>query len=86
MRFEFDRRKSEANRIKHGIDFIAAQELWSDEDLLVIPARSDDELRFLAIGKIGKLHWSAIFTLRGKRIRIISVRRSRTEERQIYES
>ena len=30
MEFEFDQAKSEANRLKHGIDFVQAQELWKD--------------------------------------------------------
>jgi len=86
MRFEFDEGKSDANRQKHGIDFLEAQRLWSDEDLLVAPARSDDEQRYLAIGVIGDLHWAAVYTLRRNVIRIISVRRARREERVDYES
>lgn len=30
MQFEFDPAKSEANKAKHGIDFVATQELWYD--------------------------------------------------------
>ncbi len=86
MEFEFDRRKSNSNSRKHGIDFIAAQALWEDPDLLEIPARTTDEPRFLVIGKIAKQHWSGVITYRDERIRIISVRRSRNEEVEIYES
>ena len=46
MTFEFDPAKSEVNRRKHGIDFIAAQALWRDPALLEIPARTTDEPRF----------------------------------------
>jgi uncharacterized protein len=84
--FEFDERKSQSNLEKHGIDFVTAQLLWSDPFLIEIPAKTTDEPRFLIIGKIKDKHWSAIFTLRGQHIRIISVRRSRTEEIAIYES
>ena len=84
MQFEFDTKKS--NKQKHGIDFIEAQALWDDPDLLEIPARTEDEARFLVIGKIGKKHWSGVVTYRGQHVRIISVRRSRTEEVEIYES
>lgn len=84
--FEFDGKKSDSNREKHGIDFIEAQLLWLDTDLVVVPANTEDEPRYIAIGKIADRHWSAIYTLRGKNIRLISVRRSRTEEEQIYES
>ena len=86
MEFEFDSQKSVANKAKHGIDFVEAQALWDDSDLIEIPARTSDEPRFLVIGKIeGKL-WSAIFTYRNEQIRLISVRRSRREEVTIYES
>lgn len=85
MRFEFDRRKSLLNKKKHGIDFDEAQCLWNDEDLLIVPAKTEDEPRSIAIGKIGDKHWTAVFTYRGERIRIISVRRSRKEEKELYE-
>ena len=71
MGFEFDDRKSLRNKQKHGIDFIQAQTLWDDLDLIEIPARTDDEPRYLVIGKITGRHWSGIITYRGDRIRII---------------
>jgi uncharacterized protein len=85
MLFEFDPRKSKKNKEKHGIDFLQAQVLWDDPDLLEIPARKLDEPRFLVIGKIFEKHWSGVITYRGDRILIISVRRSRPEEVEIYE-
>lgn len=85
MRFVFNAAKSAANRQKHGIDFIDAQRLWDDPDLLEIPARTADEPRFLVIGRIDSKHWSAVITYRGDCIRLISVRRSRAEEVAIYE-
>lgn len=86
MEFAFDQRKSRANKAKHGIDFLEGQALWEDPDLLEIPARTEDEPRTMAIGRIGQKHWSAITTSRGDRVRIISVRPSRREERELYES
>jgi uncharacterized DUF497 family protein len=86
MEFEFDPAKSERNRKKHGIDFVDAQALWDDPDFVEIPATAAGERRYLVIGKISAKHWSAIITWRGNRIRIISVRRSRQEEIEIYES
>ena len=85
MGFEFDSQKSENNKKKHGIDFLKAQALWDDPDYIIIPAKVIDEARFLIIGKIEDKHWSGIITYRGERIRIISVRRSRKEEIDIYE-
>ena len=85
MNFEFDSAKSKINQKKHGIDFIEAQVLWEDPDLLEIPAKTTDEQRFLVIGKIAVKYWSGVITYRGSNIRIISVRRARDEEIEIYE-
>ena len=86
MAFEFDPRKSAANLEKHGIDFVEAQRLWEDLDLLEIPARTEDEPRWLIIGRIDAKLWSAVVTSRSDAIRIISVRRSRDDEVALYES
>jgi hypothetical protein len=83
--FEFDERKSRTNMEKHGIDFVDAQVLWRDPDLIEIPAKTTDEPRSLVIGRIAGKHWSAVVTPRGDSIRIISVRRSRIEEVALYE-
>lgn len=86
MNFEFDPKKSDSNKRKHGIDFIETQELWNDLDLLEIPARTSDEARFLVIGKIEDKHWAGVITYRNDNVRIISVRRARDEEVVLYES
>ena len=86
MPFEYDLPKSASNRVKHGIDFEEAQRLWDDEFLIEIPAKNLDEPRFLVIGKINGKHWSAVITYRGENMRIISARRSRDEEIELYEN
>jgi uncharacterized DUF497 family protein len=86
VEFEFDPAKSAANLEKHGIDFVAAQALWDDALRVEVPARTVDEPRWLIIGQIAGKHWSAVVTYRQGRVRLISVRRSRTEEVEIYES
>ncbi len=84
MNFEFDPAKSEANRKKHGLDFEQAQTLWQDPEGLEVPSRYAKEPRKLWIAaRQGKL-WTAIFTQREGKIRIISVRRSRENERNAY--
>ena len=85
MEFEFDPKKSLSNKVKHGVDFEEAQELWNDPHLLEIEARSSDEPRFLLIGRIADKYWSAVITYRDDKTRIISVRRSRKEEIDLYE-
>jgi hypothetical protein len=86
IELEFDKDKNTANLSKHGIDFIEAQKLWNDDDRVIIPVREMDEPMYLIIGKIKNKIWSAIFTTRDDKVRIISVRRSRKEEITIYES
>ena len=85
MKFEFDPQKSEANKAKHGIDFVEGQALWDDPDRLQLPARTQGEPRLMLIGRLGVKHWSAIFTIRDDRTRIISIRRSHTKEVEQYE-
>jgi uncharacterized DUF497 family protein len=85
MGFEYDPDKSASNKAKHGIDFVEAQNLWMDQNRLVIPAKDLDEPRYLLIAKHEAQVWSAIYTIRGQNVRIISVRRARNNEKEIYE-
>lgn len=86
MEFEFDPAKSEINKAKHGLNFEEAQALWFDPDSVGFVAKSDDEDRYAIIAKLKKKLWVAFYTPRENRIRIISVRRARTNERTLYES
>ncbi len=54
--------------------------------LLEFEAKTLDEPHYLVIGLIEGKHWSAVITYRNDNIRLISVRRSRTEEVLLYES
>ena len=83
--FEFDPAKSEANLLKHGIDFTEAQTLWRDTRRIEVPARTTDEPRWMVIGQIGGRVWSAVVTYRDEYVRIISVRLSRQSEVALYE-
>jgi uncharacterized protein len=85
VRFEFDELKSRLNQRKHGIDFVAAQGLWLDETLVEVPGRSENEARYMVIGRLDERHWSAVITYRGDAVRLISVRRSRPPEVAFYE-
>ena len=86
MKFEWDENKSESNKIKHGIDFEGAQLLWEDCDRVEIAIQSEGEQRYLTIGLMHNKHWTAIITYRESNVRLISVRRSRTDEVSIYEN
>lgn len=85
MVFEFDPEKSITNQEKHGIDFQQAQTIWDDADYIEIPLKTLDESRFMVIGMSEGKVWSGIITYRDDSIRIISVRRSRKEEIELYE-
>ncbi len=84
--FEFNPDKSQANLVKHGIDFAQAQQLWDDPGMIEVQARSTDEPRSIVIAKLQGKMWSAVITVRSDCIRIISVRRSRPAEVTLYES
>ena len=84
MYFEFDTRKSDSNKAKHGIDFVEAQALWKSKHVL-LGAKDALEKRYMIIGRIGTQYWSAIITYRGVIIRIISVRKSTATEIETYE-
>ncbi|MFN3818089.1 BrnT family toxin [Blastomonas sp.] len=86
MQFEFDPAKSALNRQKHGIDFVEAQALWQDVRRAEFDAQWLQEQRFGLIAKFGGKLWTAIHTVRGDCIRIISVRRSRPAEVKVYET
>ena len=85
MEFEWDERKSRANKSEHGIDFNAAIELWNYQDRVEIQTNFQTENRNALIGKIGDKLWTAIITRRVDAIRIISVRRARKKEAKLYD-
>lgn len=86
MKFEYDNHKSQINKEKHGIDFVDAQNLWKDEDALIIAANIiDDEVRYALISVFKDKCYTAIFTLRDEIYRIISLRRCRKNEERNYE-
>jgi uncharacterized DUF497 family protein len=84
VEFEFDPEKSGSNSVKHGINFEEAQALWLDDRRIIEMARSGDEIRKMIIASIGGKCWTGFYTYRKDRIRIISVRSSRHEEKEHY--
>lgn len=61
-----------------------AQALWDDPYMVEWSARSTDEPRRAVTGIANGKLWTAIVTKRGPAIRIISVRRARKNETEIY--
>ncbi|MDF1883927.1 BrnT family toxin [Sulfurimonas sp. SAG-AH-194-C21] len=86
MKFEYDIKKSLSNKQKHGIDFEEAKLLWNDDNMLEIKTSYEDEERFISIGKITVKFYAVVTTYRKENIRIISARRARKKEIEIYES
>ncbi len=83
MEIEFDPAKNAENLRKHGIALEQARQLW-EVPAVAVKARTVGEDRFMIIGRLGHKLYSAIFTMRGEKIRLISARRSHRKEEQIY--
>lgn len=83
--FEWDEEKRETTLRKHGIDFVDAAEIFVNEHLL-LPAKSETELRQIAVGEINGIAIAVVFTTRDAVIRIITARRARRNEREAYEA
>lgn len=83
MKFEYDINKSEINKEKHGVNFEEAKILWL-VNYVIVPAITKGEVRYMIIGHIESKLYSCIFTVRKRKIRIISCRRSAEKERRIY--
>lgn len=85
VKFDWDPKKSAANKAKHGIGFASAQSLWADENRIEIHAPHPLEDRMILIGRFKNKVWAAVHTVRGDTIRLISVRRTRKREADLYE-
>ncbi|WP_373568608.1 BrnT family toxin [Paracoccus actinidiae] len=83
--YEWDDAKRLKTIEKHGIDFTSARQIF-DGPHLEIDARSVDEVRRTAIGRVGGHMIAVVFTRRGDLIRIITARRARRNERENFRS
>lgn len=93
-RFEWDPRKSESNRRKHGFDFVAVLSVFRDPfKKRDIEGDVDGEIRWRTIGEIDRVIFVISHTIREEKsgddeieiIRIVSARRASRRERQEYE-
>lgn len=85
MEFEWDSAKSSSNARKHGIDFVEAQKLFADPNAISFKVWDEPEERWALLAMLHGKHWTAIYTHRSGRVRIISVRRSRKKEERAYD-
>jgi uncharacterized protein len=85
MEIEYDPDKEERNRLRHGLGFGGAEAIFEgfridDED-----DREDyGEIRFVTLGRIGRQVVVCVWTPRGEKARIISLRKAEKDEREIY--
>ncbi len=83
MEFEWDEEKRRLVLEKHGFDFVDVIELFKGA-YLILDAKSDVEFREIAVGVLGEKLIAVIFTRRGERVRLITARRVRENERRAY--
>ena len=88
LAFEWDEGNLDKNYEKHGISAKETEEVFVSEELFVLPDKkhSRTEKRHIALGKTqeGKRLF-VIFTLRGKKVRIVSARKMHKKEVEKYE-
>jgi len=86
VEFEWDENKRLSNIKDHGFDFVSAVHLFSGNHTR---KRGHDggigEERWMATGIIYGLYATAIYTMRGETIRMISLRRARVDERRNHQ-
>ena len=86
--YEWDPRKAQRNREKHGVSFADAVSVFEDPlALTMLEATHGDEQRLVSMGMdlTGKL-LVVVYTWRGSTARIFSARRATRSERRQYES
>ncbi len=84
VEFEWDEAKREQTLEERGIDFASVANFeWDD----ALSSSSDrrGESRWAAIGYIGNRLHHVVYTQRGARRRVISLRRANSRERRQYE-
>jgi uncharacterized protein len=83
---EWDRRKSAANLLKHGVRFSEAVTVLYDDLAVTVEDDDSDERRFVTVGAgAGGEILVVVFTWREERVRLISARRAAPKERRAYE-
>jgi uncharacterized DUF497 family protein len=86
LAFEWDQAKAKTNLEKHGVSFLTAAAIFSNERLERIDDREDyGEIRWIALGRVGIDVFRVVFTWRGESlIRIVSTQKGSKDEQEIY--
>ena len=86
MEFEWDPKKAEANRRKHGIEFLDAVIVFDDDRGITLLDENPTEERYVTFGMDAQRRVLAVsYAVRGDTIRIISARKATSRERAQYE-
>ncbi len=87
MNYEWSEQKKEANFEKHGVDFNDIENFEWDSVIETLDDRKNyGEQRWVAIGRICDRLYVLIYTMRNNNIRVISLRKANTRERNYYET
>lgn len=86
MEIEFDPAKNEANITLRGLSFEMAIRFDFDGALILVDDRHDyGEVRYQAVGLIDGQLYFLVFTVRGRKVRVISLRLANRKEKAIYD-
>jgi uncharacterized DUF497 family protein len=86
VEFEWDPKKAEASRRKHGVEFLDAVVVFEDDQAITLLDEHPTEVRYVTFGMDAEGRVLAVcYTVRGDVIRIISARKATARERVQYE-
>jgi hypothetical protein len=86
LSFEWDEAKRRRVIAERGLDFMDAALLFDGRPVLSVPSPRRDEERWLSIGLVDGRFVAVVWVRRGDRIRIVTARRARDEEKRRYEA
>lgn len=87
LQFEWDSKKAEANKVKHGVSFEEAIKVFADPLARIFedPEHSETERREIIIGHSNKQNLILVSFVEEDRVRLISARKATRTERKDYE-
>jgi uncharacterized protein len=85
--FEWDEGNARKNEQKHGVTDREVEEIFFNNSLIIGRSpKGQPEVRYAALGQTyGSRLLAVVFTIRSKRIRVISARPMSRKERKLYE-
>jgi uncharacterized DUF497 family protein len=86
VEFEWDEAKRLRIMAARRLDFLDASLLFDGRPIMTELTPRNEEERWLSVGKIEGLLIAIVWTWRGERIRIITMRRARDGEKRRYQA